>query len=205
MSSGRYEEQDYVGEEYDVEDKTCYTSTTTTTTTPQSRRSRGVTTDDLNSYEPKPDSERNTKATSNPHSPSITTSSSNHKPEPGDTSARYLLEDNVVSEGPSPVPRRNSILMQLISCGNIAKSVVEDRDPLHEGHAVVTAVERDVSYLSDEVGDDRVMIRYMSENPRFGNPQSEDKKFFSGSIVERAETEEIPESLKRSNSYNGIR
>lgn len=48
------------------------------------------------------------------------------------------------------------------------------------------------------------MIRYMSENPRFGNLQSEEKEYFSGSIVESMSEDRVVSQpvLKRSNSFN---
>lgn len=48
------------------------------------------------------------------------------------------------------------------------------------------------------------MINYMSENPRFGNLQAEEKEYFSGSIVESIKEDRISaeRALKRSNSYN---
>ncbi|XP_021752597.1 protein UPSTREAM OF FLC-like [Chenopodium quinoa] len=36
--------------------------------------------------------------------------------------------------------------------------------------------------------EDMMMVRYMSENPRFGNLQSEEKEYFSGTIVEAMST-----------------
>ena len=49
-------------------------------------------------------------------------------------------------------------------------------------------------------------IKYMSENPRFGNLQAEEKEYFSGSIVESMATDDRaqvePSSLKKSSSYN---
>ncbi|PHT65715.1 hypothetical protein T459_30140 [Capsicum annuum] len=50
-------------------------------------------------------------------------------------------------------------------------------------------------------------IKYMSENPRFGNLQSAEKEYFSGSIVESMTTEErtaaqVDPQLKKSSSYN---
>lgn len=46
------------------------------------------------------------------------------------------------------------------------------------------------------------MISCMSENPRFGNLQAEEKEYFSGSIVEERVQVDQPTGLKRSNSYN---
>jgi hypothetical protein len=51
---------------------------------------------------------------------------------------------------------------------------VRKSDSLHKGVLCKSAV-----MVAEED-----MIRYMSENPRFGNLQSEEKEYFSGSIVE---------------------
>lgn len=49
------------------------------------------------------------------------------------------------------------------------------------------------------------MISCMSENPRFGNLQAEEKEYFSGSIVEERAQVDQHMGLKRSNSYNDER
>ena len=40
----------------------------------------------------------------------------------------------------------------------------------------------------EEDDEDMIMVRYMSENPRFGNLQSEEKEYFSGTLVEAMAT-----------------
>ncbi|KAL2906009.1 Protein UPSTREAM OF FLC [Bienertia sinuspersici] len=67
--------------------------------------------------------------------------------------------------------------------------------------------------------EDMMMVRYMSENPRFGNLQSEEKEYFSGTIVEAMATTNTgsadnyrhppqfssghsPVALTKSSSYN---
>lgn len=104
---------------------------------------------------------------------------------------------------------RNSILLQLIACGSSAvaksknapagmkqpvKSTVKKSDSLHKGVLFKNAVK-----LTEED-----MISYMSENPRFGNLQSEEKEYFSGSIVEAMSGHRVAAEpvLKKSNSYN---
>ncbi|XP_075653687.1 protein SOSEKI 2 [Castanea sativa] len=100
---------------------------------------------------------------------------------------------------------RNSVLLQLIACGgsNKAKSgpsvkhqvSVKKSESLHKGVVCKSAV---------KVGEEDYLIRYMSENPRFGNFQSEEKEYFSGSIVESM-TEHRPIGtepvLKKSSSF----
>ena len=70
-------------------------------------------------------------------------------------------------------------------------------DNLHKGVLCKSAVK-----VAEE--EDNMIINYMSENPRFGNFQSEEKEYFSGSIVESASKDqpEIQPVLKKSNSYN---
>lgn len=49
-----------------------------------------------------------------------------------------------------------------------------------------------------------MMIGSMSENPRFGNLQADEKEYFSGSIVEAitAARIEVAPGLKKSSSHN---
>lgn len=112
---------------------------------------------------------------------------------------------------------RNSVLLQFITCGGSASfratktvPVVRQQQPpcmaarkstgsnLHKGVLCKTAAKA----AEDEEAE---MISCMSENPRFGNLQAEEKEYFSGSIVEAMGDERVqvePTRLKRSNSYN---
>ncbi|XP_062147651.1 protein SOSEKI 2-like [Alnus glutinosa] len=133
--------------------------------------------------------------------------------EDGDPGASQRIERNNNSkrfEDGDPVakesgPSRNSVLLQLIACGGatVAKSksaqslkqpAVRKSDSLHKGVLCKSAV-----MVAEED-----MIRYMSENPRFGNLQSEEKEYFSGSIVEAVREGRVVAEpvLKRSNSFN---
>jgi hypothetical protein len=133
--------------------------------------------------------------------------------EEGDPGASQRIERNNNSkrfEDGDPVakesgPSRNSVLLQLIACGGaaVAKSksaqslkqpAVRKSDSLHKGVLCKSAV-----MVAEED-----MIRYMSENPRFGNLQSEEKEYFSGSIVEAVREGRVVAEpvLKRSNSFN---
>lgn len=128
---------------------------------------------------------------------SISTSSSNNN------SKRFEDGDPVGNES---AQTRNSVLLQLIACGgsNKAKSgfsvkhqvSAKKSESLHKGVVCKSAV---------KVGEEDYLIRYMSENPRFGNFQSEEKEYFSGSIVESM-TEDRPIGtepvLKKSSSFN---
>ncbi|WCJ31841.1 hypothetical protein M5689_013296 [Euphorbia peplus] len=185
------EEESESQEEYELdEEKTsCYTSSTT----PHSRCSRGVSTDD-------PSTELS------PPNPSI-------KPDPPINTSNINMSKRFEDGDPFPTTR-NSVLLQLISCGNLPGARPKDNNNnvpnlkqeamrksesnLHKGVLYKTAVK-----VADQEG---VMIRYMSENPRFGNLQSEDKEYFSGSIVESMRHNPVVDDslacLKRSNSYN---
>lgn len=222
-----YEEYEE-GEEFEDGEKTCYTSSTT----PHSRCSRGVSTDEPEDHEtPQPEIQKNpTDLTPNNSSPPSTSSTddsgktnqiSNNsiRVEDGDpvanNSKRFEPRNPVANnskrfEPDNPVGNesgqsRNSVLLQLIACGGSAvakakagpslkQAAVRKSDSLHKGVVCKSAV---------MVGEED-MIRYMSENPRFGNLQSEEKEYFSGSIVESMSEDRVVSQpvLKRSNSFN---
>ncbi|XP_044469780.1 protein SOSEKI 2-like isoform X2 [Mangifera indica] len=198
-----YEDQDYEDEFEEDEEKTSYTSSTTS----QSRCSRGVSTDELDEPEPqKPQLTESTPKLLARSPPSLSSILSQEKPTnktTTNTSRRFEDGDPVATESASS---RNSVLLQLISCGNLpipkAKSnnsnvVRRSSSDLHRGVLCKRAMK-----IAEE--EDKDMISFMSENPRFGNLQAEEKEYFSGSIVEsvskdRVETQPV---LKKSNSYN---
>lgn len=112
-----------------------------------------------------------------------------------------------------------SVLLQLISCGGSASframktvPVVRQQPPctaarksttgssLHKGVLCKTAATAAAAAAEDQE-EDADMISCMSENPRFGNLQAEEKEYFSGSIVEERVRQVEPIGLKRSNSY----
>ncbi|KAK4417166.1 protein UPSTREAM OF FLC [Sesamum alatum] len=133
------------------------------------------------------------------------------------TSKRFEDGDPVGSE---PLLSRNSMLLSLIACGGSVSFrktvpppvVKQSLEPcvaarksnggggsnLHKG-VVCKAAAKVVVEEADEM-----MIGCMSENPRFGNLQAEEKEYFSGSIVEgvAAERSEVEPRLKRSSSHN---
>ena len=100
---------------------------------------------------------------------------------------------------------RSSVLLQLIACGSSAVAKAKPNSVttrtnvtkyLHRGVLCKSAAAK----CSDEE-----MIKFMSENPRFGNVQAEEKEYFSGSIVESmadGRDVAVPPVLKKSNSYN---
>ncbi|VFQ77078.1 unnamed protein product [Cuscuta campestris] len=163
-----------------------------------------------------------TELTRDESSPPSTASSLSEKGNDGSnhsSSMRYEDGDPVAAES---VLSRNSVLFQLISCGGSAsfraKSLasLSRQSPAAASAAAAvgrkscsgSALQRGVmvraaaATMDDE---EEIIIKYMSENPRFGNMQSEEKEYFSGSIVESIASEEksqIGPSLKKSNSYN---
>ncbi|KAH9718603.1 hypothetical protein KPL71_022288 [Citrus sinensis] len=147
--------------------------------TPRSRCSKGVSTYKHEDQE----SHHNNNKIPNPNNPN---SSNNEK---NNTSKRFEYGDPFASE-PLALSRNSSVLLNLISCGNlvVAKAnnmptavnnsdknknvVVKKRginDNLHKGVLCQSAVK-----VAEE--EDNVIINYMSENPRFGNFQSEEKE-----------------------------
>ncbi|XP_060184870.1 protein SOSEKI 2 [Lycium barbarum] len=163
--------------------------------------------------------------------PSATSSSLSDKPnnEATNTSKRFEDGDPVATES---LLSRNSVLFQLISCGGSVSfrgktseppQVVKQQPPPPPSPPSTVVVGRKSSSSSSCASfhkgvlckaamkniinnEEMEEIKYMSENPRFGNLQSEEKEYFSGSIVESMTMEErtakIEPKLKKSSSYN---
>lgn len=197
-----FDEDEEEEEEYEVEldedQKTSYTSSTT----PHSRCSRGVSTDELD------EAQAQKAHSSADDTPSITTASKNRAKQSNSGSQRFNEEDDpgVVSESESG-PGRNSVLLQLIACGSSAVAKAKSSQPAaaKTGGSGSVLLRRGVLCKRAVKMADEEMISYMSENPRFGNPQAEDKEYFSGSIVESMTEERAGAAtpvLKKSNSYN---
>ncbi|CAH2073297.1 unnamed protein product [Thlaspi arvense] len=194
---GEVEEEEEEDGEYELdEEKTSYTSSTT----PQSRCSRGISTEAIEFTEKKPNLGKTEQGLPVRSDPSELTRS--YPVEP-----RRLVVSERVEDGDlvDPGSVRGSIWLQMISCGHIAKhyapSLVSSRqkeENLRKGVLCKNIVKKTV------VEDEREMIRFMSENPRFGNPQAEEKEYFSGSIVESMSQARVTAepALKRSNSFN---
>ncbi|KAL5982127.1 hypothetical protein ACLOJK_016196 [Asimina triloba] len=176
--------------------------------TPHSRCSRGVSTDEMEESE-------NLKSRNNPTELAVDDSSppssSSTLSEKAHNSTSQRFED--CDSGAGPVGTRNSILLQLIACGGSVPAVKSFRSStelkqasgggrksrsLHKGVLCKTAAAGKPMMAEEDE------INYMSENPRFGNLQSEDKEFFSGSIVESMTQSRVAEEpvLKKSSSYN---
>ncbi|CAA7401009.1 unnamed protein product [Spirodela intermedia] len=151
-------------------------------------------------------------------------SSSSEKPHPPATAAdegRIAAGDGLEACRPP----RSSILLQLIACGS---AVAKVRSGLLKDSATAAAPPPSSGLSTPNTSGRRSLgslhkggglrrraaaaecdeeIHYMSENPRFGNPQLEDKEYFSGSIVEsiagdRTVAAATGPGLKKSSSYN---
>ncbi|XP_077213655.1 protein SOSEKI 2-like [Tasmannia lanceolata] len=179
--------------------------------TPYSRCNRGVSTDETEPNEkPKPQN----NATELPLDDCSPPSSSSTVSVKTNNSDSQRFEENGEAEL-EPVVTRNSVLMQLIACGAVSNRARSARfvkpsqslsglgndlvmsrksNSLHKGVLCKTATK--------SVGEEEII--YMSENPRFGNMQSEEKEYFSGSIVESMSENRVSAepSLKKSSSYN---
>lgn len=188
-------------EEYEDEEKTSYTSSTT----PHSRCSRGVSTDELEEDQP-PLTHKSSSETLNHSSSSLSNKSIQSN---NGTSKRFEDGDRVVISESAAAPSRNSVLLQLIACGSSAVAKAKNspcvKQPVYSSsesrnlHKVVLC-KRAVRLAEEED-----MINFMSENPRFGNLQAQEKEYFSGSIVESITTDDRVAAepvLKKSNSYN---
>lgn len=206
------EESQESQEEYEDEEKTSYTSSTT----PHSRCSRGVSTDELEEQVPRKNP--TTESTQHHSPPESTPSILSEKPRQStnNSSKRFEDGDPVAIES---APGRNSVLLQLISCGNLTVAKAKNNVPsLKQPAAAVTVNGPNANVVKRSVSDlhrgvlyktavkvaEEEMISYMSENPRFGNLQSEEKEYFSGSIIESMSENRVVDepALKRSNSYN---
>ncbi|EPS69663.1 hypothetical protein M569_05104 [Genlisea aurea] len=111
--------------------------------------------------------------------------------------------------GTEPMLSRNSMLLNLIACGGQGsfRKTVNNSTPQIAGRKSGSLHKEVVCKAAAAAAttEDEDMINYMPENPRFGNLQSEEKEYFSGSIVESMTTEQglrTEPVLKKSSSYN---
>lgn len=183
--------------DYELLDEEKTTSYSTSSTTPRSHRCSNKVTAALCSDE----TQQQQQAQLVPEEKTTTTTPKN-KPGKNDDEYSIVVSDSV---GPAAAASgRGSVLLQLIACGS---SVARRAIPAAARDVGATKnVQRGVlCNYNRSSGTDEEMIKYISENPRFGNVQAEEKEYFSGSIVEAMKTEEraVPSSrLQRSNSYN---
>ena len=97
--------------------------------------------------------------------------------------------------------------MQLITCGSSAVSKAKAAPCMNNVMKRSYSLEREVMRKRAVKVSEEEMINYMSENPRFGNLQSEEKEYFSGSLLESMKEKLVASEprLKKSNSYNDER
>ena len=205
-----FDEEEEEEEEYELdEEKSSYTSSTT----PHSHCSRGVSTDELedqatNNQEPQKTFSQPAQQDSSLLATCSILSEKQNKSK-NCTSKRFEDGDPVATESP---PSRNSVLLQLIACGNLAvtkaKNVPTMKQPVPNNVAKKSEnLHRGILYTSAvKVAEDDQLIGCMYENPRFGNLQAEEKEYFSGSVLESMNSENRVVAdqpvLKKSNSYN---
>uniref|UniRef100_A0A7N0V3X9 SOSEKI DIX-like domain-containing protein n=1 Tax=Kalanchoe fedtschenkoi TaxID=63787 RepID=A0A7N0V3X9_KALFE len=132
------------------------------TSTPPSRFSVGISTDDIH----------------------LITSQRDSVSQPQVSTPSYSDKD---IDPPVVQPGRNSVLLQLIACGSstIAKCGQRPKQITLREQRQVTKCNSLKGVVEDD-DDDGVaeMIECMLANPRFGGFQTENKEYFSGSIVE---------------------
>ncbi|CAN4106423.1 unnamed protein product [Withania somnifera] len=225
-----YQNNHYLDENEEelYEEKSSYS---TSSTIPNSTCSRGVCTDDHNELIQQQEAAvtQKNKPTEITHTnslspPSATSSSLSGKPINNEVVAESLLSRNsvlfqLISCGGSVSFRANgaesqhssrSVKQQLPpsspTCTVVARKSSSNCSSFHKGilckAGAAAAVGKNYNVETNEVEE----IKYMSENPRFGNLQSSEKEYFSGSIVESMTMEEktaqFDPQLKKSSSYN---
>ncbi|KAH1051128.1 hypothetical protein AAZX31_08G136800 [Glycine max] len=176
-----YEEQE---KEYEEGEKTSYTSSTTT---PHSGCSRGVSTEEV-VYEEE-ESKKKKKGGGG-------AGGNNKKHLSGE---KEKVKRRVV-DGDGSGSSRYSGLLQLIACGGGAGEYMKGKQGPRLSD--VGTKERDKKALFWEEAETE-----MSENPRLlGNLQTEEKEYFSGSLVDSIKAHREGEPvLNKSNSYNELR
>ncbi|KAK9111086.1 hypothetical protein Scep_018605 [Stephania cephalantha] len=215
MMKKKKKEEDYFDEKR--------SNSSSNSTSNHNRCSRGVSTDEIEENRDVTISNEKKGVISNENraqnSPSeIVTIDEEHKPN------HTLTTNSSVSQSdhyPLLQIAKSSVFLQLIACGSSSRPI---KAPPHQisnvGRKSNVNISSSCGDLHKEVlcksaknsgncynrsDEDDAMINCMSENPRFGNPQSEDKEYFSGSIVEAMAEEGrvLTEStLKKSSSYN---
>lgn len=221
-NSNRYEHEDDNGnqEEEDYEEKTNYTAPNT----PYSRCSIGVSTDEIELELERQEDHKTTHKNQSTeltleNSPPSATSSTISDKATNDTSKRFEDGDPVGND--SLLLSRNSVLYNLIACGGSVSFRGKSKIPVfkeqevavarkssssHKGVLCRSAAAAEKVVVAAEEEEEEDEIKCMSENPRFGNLQAQEKEYFSGSIVEAISEEERvkgePAGLKKSSSYN---
>lgn len=176
--------------EYDDGEKHIY-PTTAPSTTSHSRCSRGISTEEPPGPTRPP--------TQTP------TESTRFDSSRLSTSKRFAFDHDNELETES-APSRNSVLLQFIACGGSVGSKGKtgpcSGEPVRRTEKGLG--KEVVCKMAGKVIGEEEMIKYMSENPRFGKLQTEEKEYFSGSIVEgiREDRHVVQPVLKKSSSYN---
>lgn len=198
----RDEEHEYQEEEGEEdEEKTSYTSSNTS----RSHCSRGVSTDEIEGTQKNSNPTELTLEDGSP--PSTSSTVSDKANESNSNSKRFEEADPVDSVLAKPVLSRNSVLLQLIACGSMVSGKAKNAASLKQSPANIpaknTSLHKGVLCKTATKLTEEDMINYISENPRFGNLQSEEKEYFSGSIVESMcdDRVSIASVLKKSSSY----
>ncbi|XP_027364454.1 protein UPSTREAM OF FLC [Abrus precatorius] len=181
-----YEEYEEQEKEYEDGEKTSYTSSTTT---PHSRCSRGVSTEEL------VDEEEHDGQTQNNATKVVITRTNNHSPRgnaiapPSNPTSHNVKR---VGDGSESGASRYSVLLQLIACGGEYKMKGKQEARLSNVGTKQREREREREFVCENE---------MMMNPRLLG--TEEKEYFSGSLVDSIKTDRIPHPLlKRSNSYD---
>ncbi|KAH9701099.1 hypothetical protein KPL71_024878 [Citrus sinensis] len=122
--------------------------------------------------------------------------SSNNKNNNDDSLSNRTADNN-----PSGRMKASTVLMQLISCGSISFKDCGAGNVKDQGFSVIghykARLPRGQGGKKEAVADGEIR--------NFPRVRLEDKEYFSGSLIETNRKEEVPSTLKRSNSYNADR
>ncbi|KAL9416050.1 hypothetical protein AB3S75_039277 [Citrus x aurantiifolia] len=122
--------------------------------------------------------------------------SSNNKNNSDDSLSNRTADNN-----PSGRMKASTVLMQLISCGSISFKDCGAGNVKDQGFSLIghykARLPRGQGDKKDAVADGEIR--------NFPRVRLEDKEYFSGSFIETNRKEEVPSTLKRSNSYNADR
>lgn len=122
--------------------------------------------------------------------------SSNNKNNNDDSLSNRTADNN-----PSGRMKASTVLMQLISCGSISFKDCGAGNVKDQGFSLIghykARLPRGQGDKKDAVADGEIR--------NFPRVRLEDKEYFSGSLIETNRKEEVPSTLKRSNSYNADR
>ena len=173
---------------------------TSSTTTPDSRCSRGVSTEEL-VYE----EENNNGGNATKVVVGAKTRNDNDKNLGGGEGDARSEKVKRREDGDGSVSSRYSVLLQLIACGSAGTELKGKQGP-RLSDVGTKEREREKKSLFWEEGDSEI-VNCVSENPRMlGNLQAEEKEYFSGSLVESMKANRVAFQgepvLKKSNSYN---